>query len=772
MTANSLPQLEDSESYSILGIATAAASDEAAESLVSLADEARASGFRWRGFARLEDVRTFLELHSTEVVGALVAAIGGEDDTEVSEVLEMGRAIDPDLPIILLTDSQVHHNLIELWLESVEAIVAVGSEPPSAVRDRLISAVAVYREESVPPFFRALREYTHHGRYAWHTPGHLGGDALLKHPAGRALYDFYGANLFRADICSSVPEVGSVLEHEGALLSGEKEAAHLFRADRSYFVTNGTSMSNHIAIRAIVRRNDVVIVDRNCHKSILNALIMTGAIPVFLLPNRNGHGMIGPVKSSEMTRESVAQHIADNPLVPSGTQPALAVLTNSTYDGTMYNAPRAVAALGESSDVVLMDEAWISYAPFHPLFNSGWALGSTIDRAGPTVLSTTSLHKTLVALSQGSLLNLREGRRAMPHDRFNEAFLLHTSTSPQYSILASIDVAVRMMGGEAGPRLVGEAIAESIAFRADIRRVGERYRTRGDGGWWFETWEPPREIESDGQGVTQSELASDPKLWAMEPEAEWHGFADIPDDNYAQLDTTKVTVFTPGLNPSGVPGEFGIPAPLVARYLREHGVVVEKTGFYSLLFLFTIGVNAGQASTLVAELERFKRDFDEGRLVEDTMQGLFEEDSKRYQDTTLAMLAKEMHEMLSKADTSTLLESIYGSLPQPSLTPTESFERLMAGEADLVPLEQLEGRVSAVLVVVYPPGVPVIVPGERFGGVSGCAVIDYLRVFESWEQSFPGFENEVQGVVRSGESGRATYHVYCLREGADERGRE
>lgn len=701
--------------------------------------------------------RELLSETTMSLIGALVIALGQEKDAAhaLTELLALRDQQWPDLPTYLITDRQVAE-LPEAWLDAVDGVISPESEVPGTVRDRLLTAVSDYRLQSVPPFFRALREYTAHGRFAWHTPGHLGGEGLLKHPAGRAMLAFYGPRLFRADICSSVPEVGSVLEHQGALLDAEREAARIFHADRSYFVTNGTTGSNQIVLRSLVRRGDAVVVDRNCHKSILNALIMTGGIPVFMRPNRNGLGLIGPVRARELEPETIRARILAHPLLRHDARPVAAVLTNSTYDGALYRIARAIERLGASTDAVLIDEAWISYAPFHPLLAVGSAMRATVGQRGPTVFSTTSLHKTLTALSQGSLINLREGRRPVPHERFNEAFLLHTSTSPQYGLLASLDVAVRMMAGASGQRLVDEALREAVEFRRAVTQLAAERIAQGR--WAFTVWQPDTLPLAE-----EARLCHDPAVWAMAPDAAWHGFRDIPDSDYALLDPTKVTLLTPGVDAGGRSAPVGIPAPLVARYLREHGLVAEKAGFYSLLFLFTVAVNPGQSDSLLAALTHFQRDYEANRLVEEVLPALFAEFPACYRDVRLQELAQAMHHHLAASHMALRLEHIYLDLPQPAMTPSDAFERLMEGSVDLVPLDQLKPRTAAVLLVVYPPGIPLIVPGEQFDNPSGQAAIAYLKEFERWEQAFPGFENEVQGVVRSRDGTRIRYQVYCVR---------
>ncbi len=142
-------------------------------------------------------------------------------------------------------------------------------------------------------------------RTRWHCPGHSGGVAFLKSPVGQMYHQFYGENMLRADVCNAVEELGQLLDHNGAIGESERNAARIFNADHCYFVTNGTSTSNKIVWHHTVAPGDVVVVDRNCHKSILHSIIMTGAIPVFLKPTRNHFGIIGPIPQSEFEPETI-----------------------------------------------------------------------------------------------------------------------------------------------------------------------------------------------------------------------------------------------------------------------------------------------------------------------------------------------------------------------------------------------------------------------------------------------------------------------------------
>jgi arginine decarboxylase len=259
------------------------------------------------------------------------------------------------------------------------------------------------------------------------------------------------------------------------------------------------------------------------------------------------------------------------------------------------------------------------------------------------------------------------------------------------------------------------------------------------------------------------ELAMLQKCWQMAPGEDWHGFDQLVED-YAMLDPTKVSIITPGLNSDGSPADFGVPAGLVARFLHDRGIVVEKTGFYTILVLFSIAVTRGKSSALLAELVEFKRMLDSNAAIVDALPSLAAEQPGRYEELGLADLAKEMHGFLSCYDTAKMQEAIYLRLPTPAMSPSEAFGRLVDGAVELVPLEKLDGRVTATLCVLYPPGIPVIVPGERFDeGVH--PIVEYLQVFERWAETFPGFENEMQGVLRSKlADGTSQYGVYCVTD--------
>lgn len=713
-----------------------------------------------------------LEIRTHPELGCVLVEAAEGCLTDAADVARLVRERNDRLPLFFLAEDLPLAQLPVEVIGAIHGCIWATEDTTDFTAGRVLRAIDEYAASLYPPFFGELVRYVDSYRYSWHTPGHMGGLAFRKSPVGRRFFDFFGENTFRADLSASVPELGSVLEHEGVVAQAEAEAARVFGADRTWFVTNGTTMSNHVVFRGTVRAGDIVVLDRNCHKSILNAVIQTGAIPVWLQPLRNAYGMIGPIQPSELTAEAIAGKLAANPLVtnPDECRVRLAVVTNSTYDGTMYNTDTVLRQLDDVVPIVHFDEAWIPYAAFHPIFAHHYAMA---PRSAPadaaTVFSTMSTHKMLASFSQGSMIHLRQGRFPIEAHRFNEAFMIHASTSPQYEIVASLDVATRMMEGAAGCTLMGDCLEEAVAFRQELTRVADHLAGRGE--WFFRPWQP-ESLWIDPEDHTETlrgtrfedappqELTVLQRCWRMEPGQIWHGFDRLVPD-YVMLDPTKVSLLTPGLGADGKPASFGVPAGLVARFLHDRGIVVEKTGFYSILVLFSIAVTRGKATSLLTELAEFKRLLDINTPIAEALPSLALEYPDRYSQIGLADLARQMHEFLSKRNTAEMQEAIYRRLPTPVMTPSEAFGNLVDGDVELVNLEKLDGRVAATLCVLYPPGIPVIVPGERFDQTVH-PIIEYLQIFEQWAEAFPGFENEMQGVVRSSQGGATSYGVYCV----------
>ena len=609
-----------------------------------------------------------------------------------------------------------------------------------------------YLDGLLPPFFKALVQHTAQSNYSWHTPGHGGGVAYRKSPVGQAFHQFFGENTLRSDLSVSVPELGSLLDHTGPLAEAEERAARNFGADHTYFVINGTSTANKIVWHSMVGRDDLVLVDRNCHKSILHSIIMTGAIPLYLCPERNELGIIGPIPLSEFSRESIQAKIDASPLargrVPnsSGAMVKLVVVTNSTYDGLCYNAELIKQTLGNSVEVLHFDEAWYAYAAFHEFYAGRYGMGTARSADTPLVFTTHSTHKLLAAFSQASMIHVQDGgKRQLDRDRFNEAFMMHISTSPQYGIIASLDVASAMMEGPAGRSLIQETFDEALSFR---RALANLRQNLSSDDWWFTIWQPAK-AEGADDVMTEN--------WLLQPQADWHGFGDVAED-YVLLDPIKVTLVMPGLTADGTLDQRGIPAAVVSKFLWERGLVVEKTGLYSFLVLFSMGITKGKWSTLLTELLEFKRSYDANLPLANVLPSIAQAGKAFYQEMGLRDLCDALHACYRENATAKALKRMYTVLPEVAIKPADAYNQLVRGEVEAVPIEQLEGRIAAVMLVPYPPGIPLIMPGERFTAQTR-SIIDYLEFARTFDQSFPGFDADVHGLQREG--GR--YTVDCIK---------
>ncbi|WP_301665439.1 Orn/Lys/Arg decarboxylase N-terminal domain-containing protein, partial [Methanoculleus frigidifontis] len=625
-----------------------------------------------------------------------------------ADVITLIKERNRKIPVFLYTERLAISAIPLDVISSIEGYIWKLEDTPDFIAGHIKRAARTYLSDVLPPFFKALVDYVDEYRYSWHTPGHMGGVAFLKTAAGRIFFNFFGENTLRADLSVSVAELGSIQEHSGVVGEAERQAAGVFGSDRTYFVTNGTSGANKIVWLGSVTPGDIVLVDRNCHKSIMHAIIMTGAIPVYLVPARNEYGIIGPICSRELLPETIAEKIRSCPLVddPAAHPVRLAAITNSTYDGLCYSVETIHEHLKDTVSFIHYDEAWFGYARFHPLYAGRYGMHPT-DGTGPTVFATQSTHKVLAAFSQGSMVHIKEGAAPVSPQRFNEAFMMFTSTSPQYMIIASLDVATKMMAGHQGRFLVEEAIDEAIVFRRKMVSVGEEIAASGrpvEKHWWFTVWQPGCVTGEEADGA---DLIGASGCWTLRPDEAWHAFDGL-DDGYVMLDPIKVTILAPGVRVGGGMGEWGIPAAIVTKYLRNHGIVVEKTGYYSFLVLFTLGITKGKSGSLLAELFRFKAVHDDNHPLEEVFPELVRDYPFRYAGLGLRDLCREMHDYLRESDIAGIVRNVYADLPEPAMTPAEAYRHLVRGTVAEVPVRAIEGRAVAKMVVPYPPGIPVI----------------------------------------------------------------
>ena len=684
------------------------------------------------------------------------------------DLLEELTTRHPNIPVFLMAkSSEKIAGIDEHVMSMVDEFVWMLSDTASFIGGRVAAAVERYLEQLLPPFTKALAKYARLREESFSAPGHQGGIAFTKLPVGRLFFDYYGENLFRTDMGIERGQLGSLLDHSGPVKESEEYAAKVFGAHRSYNVVGGTSESNRSIFQACLKEDEIAICDRNCHKSIEQGLMLTGALPVYMVPTRNRYGIIGPIHREEMTPEAIQQKIADSPLASKAENksPRYAVLTNCTYDGLCYNAVKTQDLLAQSSPRVHFDEAWYGYARFNDMYKDHFAMrGDPAEHDGadaPTVFATHSTHKLLPALSQASYIHMREGKDNIPHDLFNQSYMMHATTSPLYAIIASNDIASAMMDGGGGTMLTTDVIREAVDFRQALARTYDRHQAAGD--WAFKPWQA-EEVTDPATGKTYRFGEAPPELlvteqdcWRLHPDDTWHGFEGL-EDNWCMLDPVKVSLLTPGMGDDGKLLDEGIPAELFTAYVSRLGFVPTRTTDFQVMFLFTMGITKGKWATLINTLLSFKRLYDSNAPLTQVLPELVANHPEVYKHLGLKDLGTQMFNFLKESNLGSVLNDAYSTIPTPAMKPRHAFEQIVTANVELVPSDKLAGRVAANAVMPYPPGIPMLMSGENFGD-ENSPQIRYLEALGDWDRLFPGFEHEVEGA----EVVDGIYNVLCLK---------
>jgi arginine decarboxylase len=700
----------------------------------------------------------------------------GEPEASGHEaVLALLRAIrrrNAKIPIFLLADQVTRNSVSVEVMQLADEFVWILEDTAPLIAGRVVAAIRRYIDQLVPPFTKALARYNEVREYSWAAPGHQGGVGFTRSPVGRMLFDFYGENLFRTDTGIERGALGSLLDHSGPVRESEEFAARIFGAHRSYHVVVGTSAANRTIAAAVVGENELALCDRNCHKSIEQSLILSGGIPVFFTPTRNRYGIIGPIPPQQLEAEAIRRKIEQHPLreQAASKDPVYAVVTNCTYDGLCYDAECVQDLLDRSVDRIHFDEAWYAYARFNPMYAGRHAMRgdpAQHPKQGPTVFATHSTHKLLAALSQSSYIHIRNGRNPIDHHRFNESYCMQTTTSPLYAIIASNEVGAAMMEGDAGQTLTQEVIDEAVRFRQALARCHREFAERRD--WFFWPWNPPTVTDpKTGQEYSFEKaphelLGREPRCWLLRPGEKWHGFEGLA-EGYCMLDPIKPGIVCPGMGDDGELEPRGIPAAVVSAYLAAKGIVPSRTTDFMILPLFSLGTTKGKWATLINVLLDFKAAYDRNAPLVHELPSLVSAAPERYRGMGLRDLAEAIFAHMKKSRMDHWQARAFGELPKPEMPPRRAFQRLQAGHAELLPLRQMANRTVGVGVIPYPPGIPIVMPGENVGAENG-PWLGYLRALQDWAQAFPGFEKEVEGSqLRDGE-----YHIWCLAEGGRRR---
>jgi ornithine decarboxylase len=758
-----------------------------------ITSEVEKMGFEVVRAPRIEDAE--IAVQTDAAIGCILVDWGKKEGPagKATALINLMRKRGLEMPIVILVRRKRFEDIPVEIMDFIDGYVFLSEETPEFIAKSLVSRIKQYAETLKTPFFGQLADYSEKGNYMWTCPGHNGGVFYSHSPIGQIFVEHFGEAIFRDDLDNSVLELGDLLTHEGPALKAQQEAAQIFGAEKTYFVLNGTSASNKIVLSALVAEGDLVLFDRNNHKAAHHgALLLGGGIPIFLETDRNAHGLIGPIYKEALDEATIRERIRTNPLVKdpeAWRRPRpfrVAVVEQCTYDGTIYNAEAILAAIGHLCDYILFDEAWAGFMKFHPLFAGCFAMGlKSLGPDAPGIIATQSTHKQLASFSQASQIHVKDRHikgqaRRIEHRRFNETFLIHASTSPFYPLFASLDVGAQMMRGRQGEVLWDDTVRLGIELRKKIREIRREFEEKERDParrWFFDPFVPATvQVIDSAAGDQRRELpwelvptdglAANPRYWALAPGARWHGF-DHVGQHQAMTDPNKLTLLTPGFDrATGGYADFGVPAPVVAQFLRENRVVPEKNDLNSLLFLLTPGVESSKAGTLLSTLVAFKRRYDENALLDDAIPEFVRRRPQRYGGKRLRDLCTEMHEFYRESAVSTLQRAQFapGHLPSMVMPPQEAVRQLTRNQVDYLPLDELEGRVATTLWVVYPPGIATIVPGERLDERTR-PMRDYLKMFERSANLFPGFEAEIQGVFREvGPDGSVRFYTYVVRE--------
>lgn len=627
-------------------------------------------------------------------------------------------------------------------------------------KKKITRAALQYEKDLLPPFFGALMKYTSRKNDQYDSPGHQSGAFYRKHPSGRIFYDYYGPNVFRGDLSSSDVDLGDFLIHEGPALSAQKHAARVFHADKTYFVLNGTSTSNKIVMNAVLAPGDIVLYDRNNHKSIDLGLILSGAIPIYMETARNAAGSIGGIPEACFEEDYIQKLVAEkDPEKAKEERPIrLAVIELGTYDGCLYNARQVIDRIGYLCDYIFFDSAWVGYEQFIPMMKDASPLLLELGPDDPGIFVTQSVHKQQAGFSMTSQIHkkdahIRGQQRYVPHKRMNNAYMMHASTSPFYQLFAALDMNARIHEGEGGKKLWKDALILGIELRKEIIKKCH----------YLKPFLPDIVGNRKWENADTAQIAADRRFWAFSPKAGWHGFKGYGENQYF-LDPMKLMLITPGIDiPTGTYEDFGIPGTIVAEYLRENKIIPEKCDLNDILFLLTPAETEEKLHRLLEKLVQFETFIDQDAPMEKVLPQVYDAYETYYKGYTIRKLCQEMHDFYKERNVAALQQQLFDQnhLPPYAMSPREAEGEYFRGNGELIDLKEAEGRIALEGALPYPPGILCIHPGERW---TKTAIHYFMDLVDSIN-ALPGFPPEVQGVyVEDGKDGKKHAFGCVLKE--------
>lgn len=601
---------------------------------------------------------------------------------------------------------------------------------PGSEKNSVIAAARAYERHALPSFTRAVATFVAQQRPTYACPGHQGGDCLERHPAGARFMELLGPGVFRVDVPHAAPELGDVLRHEGPVDDAERLAARVFGADETWFVLNGTSTANKVVASALLGAGDLVLMDRNNHKSIyLGALVQCGALPVYLENVRTERGILGGYRIGALDETRLRQKAAGL-CAQKARQPRpfrLAVVQHATCDGVMVDASALLARIGHLCDYVLFDSAWAGYEPFMPFLARLSPLVAPLTEDSPGILVTQSVHKQMSGLSQTSQIHKKDRHiqhlpRYCSRPVFNGAFMQHASTSPSYPLFMSLEINAAILADGEGEHQWRHATDAALLLREEISQHCRFIKPLA------------------GEECLQGKTAYQPYgAVAIEP-------------GLHHVDPCKA-IFT-------TCGELDIPACIVAMFLRDNGFTPEKTDFYNFTLLMTPSSDLNGLRRLAACLNTFER-----YLVEQ-VPALVALPSLRhapdaYEGLSLLELCSRMNGLYALHEVEQRQSDIFSAIHLAVIdrSPYAANQQFVRGESRLTSIYQALGKVAAEGVIPYPPGIVCIAPGERWSK----ALVEYIGAIEAMAVAYPAFAPHIQGVHEMpGVEGTSAFGVYVL----------
>ncbi|AFR22131.1 putative ornithine decarboxylase [Lactobacillus helveticus] len=616
-------------------------------------------------------------------------------------------------------------------------IIEVDQQVSTTDQEEIADLAKNYEQKMVPGFLTDLINFAQAKPISFTTPGHHNGQYYDMHPAGVVFNKFFGKNFMFADTSDTVPQLGDTMTHAGTPLDAEKLAAKTYHADKVYFCTNGTTSANSICASALLSEGDLVLFDRNNHKSLYNsALVMSGAKPVYIPTDRNALGLIGEMDPDFLTEDKIRAEVAKgDPEKAKAKRPfRLAIVQAETYDGVFYDAKWIVDRIGKLCDYILFDCAWGGFEEFVPIMRHLSPLLLSLGPDDPGILVTQSLHKQQAGMAQASQIlkkdsHIKGQKRYVDHKHFNHAYLKFVTSSYAYPLYASLTVNSYVTAGEGNKKWWAETLRMGIEWRKKLLKQSKLFKPL---------------VPDNFAEIPTADLMDDAKYWNMSKNDDWHGFRKMGNGE-TMIDPLKITVRTPGIDVKNAKYEkTGIPGAVVAEFLMENHIIRAKNDLNSLLFLLTPGDSQEELDTLLNAFLKFEQYYDEDALVKDVLPVLYQEYPERYHGYTLKQLCQEMHEYYKENKTFVLQQKLFAkpNMQNYQMTPAEADQLFKKDQTELVDLEDVVGRTAAEGALPYPPGVFIVAPGEKWGEIDQ----KYFEVLAHAIEKFPGFVPEIQGV--------------------------